>query len=107
MPQITYEHADGTSDVVDVPVGESVMRGAVLNGIDGIVAECGGAASCGTCHVFVREADADRLPEVSDLEDDILFCTAEPRRPNSRLSCQLRVDEDFDGLVVTTPSAQQ
>jgi 2Fe-2S ferredoxin len=107
MPTITYQRADGSADVVDVPVGESVMRGAVLNGIEGIVAECGGAATCGTCHVFTHDADDHELPELGEIEDDVLFCTAEPRRPNSRLSCQLRVDDHTDGLVVELPKTQQ
>lgn len=107
MPKITYRRPDGTTVTHDVPVGTSVMRGAVLNHVKGIVAECGGAASCGTCHVYVDSSFGPVLPPVHELEDDVLFGVASPRRATSRLSCQLTVTEMMDGLVVELPPSQQ
>ena len=104
MPQITYVHPNGTREVLDVPVGTSVMRGAILNGIDGIVAECGGAAACATCHVFVAPHPA--VPPRSSLEDDMLDVTAVPRTDESRLSCQIFVTPAMDGLEVRLPETQ-
>jgi 2Fe-2S ferredoxin len=106
MPKITYIHPDGTTSVIDVPVGESVMRGAKLNGVNGIVAQCGGGASCGTCHVYVDDIDNAPLPPMHGVEDEILYETACPRQENSRLSCQIPVTEDLDGLVVHMPEKQ-
>jgi len=105
MPQITYISHDGNATEVDVPVGNSVMQGAVDNMIDGIVAECGGSCSCATCHCYVDEAWVSKLPPASGMEKDMLECVLEPR-PNSRLSCQLEVTEDLDGLVVHLPESQ-
>jgi ferredoxin, 2Fe-2S len=106
MPSITYVHADGTRQVLDVPIGTSVMRGAILNNIDGIVAECGGEMMCATCHVYVEEPYLDRTPAQSDDEKAMLEFTASDRRPNSRLSCQLVVTAEMDGLVVHLPETQ-
>jgi len=106
MPNITYVHPDGARQVLDVPVGTSVMRGAILNGIDGIVAECGGEMMCATCHVYVDEAQLNRTPLQSDDEKAMLEFTASDRRPNSRLSCQLVVTPEMDGLVVHLPETQ-
>ena len=106
MPSITYVHSDGSRDTIDVPIGTSVMRGAVLNSIDGIVAECGGEMMCATCHVYVDEAWRDRTPTQSDDERAMLEFTASERKPNSRLSCQLAVTPEMDGLVVYLPESQ-
>ena len=106
MPKITYVHQDGTQTVLDVPVGTSVMRGAILNGVDGIVAECGGEMMCATCHVYVEEDQLARTPIQSDDEKAMLEFTASERRPNSRLSCQLAVTPELDGLVVYLPETQ-
>jgi 2Fe-2S ferredoxin len=110
MARITYKHSDGTATVVDVPVGRSVMRGAVDNGIEGILAECGGGAICATCHVYVdSSADSaliNALPAVDELEDELLQATASPRTACSRLSCQLPVTEAVDGLVILVPESQ-
>jgi ferredoxin, 2Fe-2S len=106
MPKITYVHPDGAQDVLDVPVGTSVMRAAILNGVDGIVAECGGEMMCATCHVYVEESQLARTPSMSDDEKAMLEFTASERRPNSRLSCQLVVTPDLDGLVVHLPETQ-
>ncbi|MEU7576245.1 2Fe-2S iron-sulfur cluster-binding protein [Streptomyces sp. NPDC041068] len=106
MPKITYVAADGTEATVEVAHGTSVMRGAVFNDIDGIVAQCGGNAQCATCHVYVDEAVADRLEPAQPYEDDLLDFTASPRRPTSRLSCQLEVTDALDGLTVHLPERQ-
>ena len=106
MPQITYVHINGTRTVLDVPVGTSVMRAAILNGVDGIVAECGGEMMCATCHVYVEEEQLSRTPMQSDDEKAMLEFTASERRPNSRLSCQLVVTPEFEGLVVHLPETQ-
>ena len=106
MPKITYVHPNGTREVLDVPVGTSVMRGAILNGIDGIVAECGGEMMCATCHVYVEEDQLGRTPTQSEDEKAMLEFTASERRPNSRLSCQLVVTPELEGLVVYLPETQ-
>src|ERR1700681_1886589 len=106
MPQVTYVSYDGKSTTLDVPIGTSVMQAAVLHGVDGIVAECGGSCMCATCHVFVREDQLAKLPEMELGEDAMLDGAASPRRPNSRLSCQLVVTPQMDGLVVDTPETQ-
>jgi len=106
MPKITYVHPSGTRTVLDVPVGTSVMRAAILNGVDGIVAECGGEMMCATCHVYVEEGQLERTPTQSDDEKAMLEFTASERRPTSRLSCQLVVSPELDGLVVYLPETQ-
>jgi ferredoxin, 2Fe-2S len=106
MPKITYVHPDGAREVLDVPVGTSIMRAAIMNSIDGIVAECGGEMMCATCHVYVEEAQLDRTPKMSEEEAAMLEFTASERRPNSRLSCQLTVTPELDGLVVYLPETQ-
>lgn len=83
------------------------MEGAIKNGVDGIVAECGGACMCGTCHVYVEEQFLSRLKPMRDDENEMLDTTACPRRPNSRLGCQIPVTKELDGLVVRTPETQQ
>ena len=106
MPKITYVHPNGAQEVLDVAVGTSVMRAAILNGVDGIVAECGGEMMCATCHVYVEEPQLERTPKMSDDEVAMLEFTASERRPNSRLSCQLVVTPELDGLVVYLPETQ-
>jgi 2Fe-2S ferredoxin len=103
---INYVSHEGARQSVAVVVGNSVMEGAVKNGIDGIVAECGGAAQCGTCHVYVEEQWLPKLPPMQDDENAMLDTTVCPRQPNSRLSCQIPVTKELDGLVVHTPAAQ-
>ena len=105
--QITYISDAGVSRTIDVPVGDSVMEGAVQNGVDGIVAECGGNCQCATCHVYVEEKFLALLKPMAEDEDAMLETTASPRKSNSRLSCQLHVTVAFDGLVVHTPPTQQ
>ena len=106
MPLIIYVHTDGTREEIDVPLGTSVMRAAILNSVDGIVAECGGEMMCATCHVYVEPDLLDRTPPQSDDEKAMLEFTASERKPNSRLSCQLVATPELDGLVVYLPETQ-
>ena len=99
MPKISYITPDGTQHDVDVETGYSVMEGAINNDIQGIVAECGGACACATCHSYIDDAWLDRLPQMDDMEDSMLDAAFE-RKSNSRLTCQLEVTDEFDGLVV-------
>ena len=105
MPKITYVESNGDTHTIDVRDGLSVMEGAVENLVPGIVADCGGACACATCHVYVDEAWYSRLPPVQDLEADMLDFAWEPSE-RSRLSCQLIVTVEFDGLVVHVPEEQ-
>ena len=107
MPHITYITPKGETHTMDVPAGDSVMEGAIQNNIDGILAECGGALMCATCHVYVEEKFLPLLKPKAEDEDAMLETTASPRKSNSRLSCQLHVTVAFDGLVVHTPPTQQ
>lgn len=100
MPDITYISPDGTSTTLEARLGDSVMEVAVKHGVEGIVAECGGACSCATCHVYVDEAFTDRVGGAGDLEDDMLDGAAAERLPNSRLSCQIKMRDELDGLFV-------
>lgn len=106
MAKITYKHPSGTETVLDVPVPNTVMRGAKINNVEGIEAMCGGSAQCGTCHVYIDENNTLPLPPLHALEDDVLYGTASPRRENSRLSCQIPVTDELDGLVVHLPKRQ-
>jgi ferredoxin, 2Fe-2S len=107
MPKITYIAHTGESSVVDVPVGDSVMEGAVRNGIDGIVAECGGSCLCATCHVYVDEQFLPLLAPMDENQDAMLDSTACERQSNSRLSCQISVVTELDGLIVRMPEMQK
>jgi 2Fe-2S ferredoxin len=107
MSSVTYVEHNGTRHTVDVADGENVMHGAVYNGIEGIVAECGGGLACATCHCYVDEAWADQAGEpTSQDERDMLESTAAEVRPTSRLSCQIVVGPELDGLVVHLPENQ-
>ena len=106
MPSITYKTHEGVTREVDVPVGTSVMQGAIKNGVDGIIAECGGNCMCATCHVYVDPPWVTKLEPIGDTEDAMLESTAAERLPNSRLSCQIKVTAALNGLVVTTPDSQ-
>ena len=99
MPKVTYITPDGERHEVDVETGYTVMEGAINNNIDGIVAECGGACACATCHSYIDAAWADKMPEMDDMEDSMLDA-AYDRRDTSRLTCQIEVNEALDGLVV-------
>ena len=100
MPKVTYISPDGAETTLEARVGDSVMETAVKNGVKGIVAECGGACACATCHVFVDEAFTEKVGGPGDLEDDMLDGAATDRTECSRLSCQIKMHEDIDGLVV-------
>lgn len=99
MAKITYVTPAGERTEVEVESGYSVMEGAIGNGIDGIVAECGGACACATCHSYIAEGWLDRLLPMDDMEDSMLD-GVEDRKPNSRLTCQIEISDDVDGLVV-------
>ena len=105
MAKITYIENNGTSHTVDVAEGLTVMEGAVQNNIPGIDADCGGGMACATCHVYVKEEWLDKLPKKEDGEEDMLDMAFEPKK-NSRLSCQLIVSDDLEGLTVDIPSKQ-
>ena len=107
MPHITYISPDGSTHTLDVPSGDSVMEGAIQNNVDGILAECGGALMCATCHVYVEPAHLDRLVPIQDDEEEMLGTTAADRLSNSRLSCQLKVTPELEGLVVRTAPRQK
>jgi 2Fe-2S ferredoxin len=106
MPQVTYVAYDGARHLVDVPVGENVMRGALYNGVDGIVGECGGGLACATCHCYVEASWTERLEPPSEAEVQMLESAASEVRPTSRLSCQITVTEALDGLIVDLPEKQ-
>jgi 2Fe-2S ferredoxin len=105
MVKITFIDVDGTARTVEGEVGATVMETAIRNSISGIEAECGGACACSTCHVYVDEAWREKVGEPSPMEEDMLDFAYEVK-PNSRLSCQIKVREELDGLVVTTPERQ-
>ena len=107
MPTVTYIQPDGTAQDVDVPVGENVMRGALYNGIEGIVGECGGGLSCATCHCYVDDAWTRKVGgPASQAESELLEQAATPVKAASRLSCQIEMTDALDGLVVHVPEAQ-
>ena len=105
MPKITYIDSAGKSRTVDAEVGATVMETALKHAISGIEAECGGACACATCHVFFDEAWREKTGEPSPMEEDMLDFGYDVR-PNSRLSCQIKVTDDLDGLVVSVPERQ-
>ena len=105
MPKITYISEDNKTNTVEVQNGLTVMEGAIQNDIPGIDADCGGGMSCATCHVYVDENWFDKLPQKEDGEEDMLDMAFEPKK-NSRLSCQLIVSDELDGLIVNIPSKQ-
>ena len=105
MAKITYIEHNGTNHTVDVQNGLTVMEGAVQNNIPGIDADCGGSMACATCHVYVKEDWFNKLPEKTEGEDDMLDQAYEPKK-NSRLSCQILVSPEIDGLEVHLPIKQ-
>ena len=100
MPKISFLNAAGDAVEVEASSDLTLMEVAVDNNVQGIVAECGGACACATCHAYIDEAWVSRLPAISDMEDAMLD-SAMDRRPNSRLTCQIEVTEELDGMVVT------
>jgi ferredoxin, 2Fe-2S len=105
MPKITYITFDGTEYVVEAPVGSTVMENAIKNMVPGIEAECGGACACATCHVYVDEAWQEATGTPQPMEEDMLDFAYDVR-PNSRLSCQIKVKPEHDGLIVRVPERQ-
>ncbi len=105
MTKITFIDAKGEARAVDAEVGATVMETALRNAIPGIEAECGGACACATCHVYVADDWTEKVGQPSQMEEDMLDFAFEVR-PNSRLACQIKVSEELDGLVVTTPAKQ-
>ena len=105
MPKITYNDFSGNQKKIEVPNGLSVMEGAVQNNIPGIDADCGGSMACATCHVYVKEEWFDKLPKKEDGEEDMIDMAYEPNK-FSRLSCQLIVSGELEGLVVKLPEKQ-
>ena len=105
MPKVTYKDFQGTSKTIDVESGLSVMEGAIQNNISGIDADCGGSMACATCHVYVEEIWLNKIPKAEEAEVDMIDMAFEPKK-NSRLSCQLIVSDELNGLIVTTPEKQ-
>jgi ferredoxin, 2Fe-2S len=105
MIKITYIDPDGTERTVEAEVGSTVMETAIKHGVPGIEAECGGACACSTCHVYIDDAWRGAVGEPSPMEEDMLDF-AYGVQPSSRLSCQIKVREDLDGLIVRTPERQ-
>jgi len=105
MPTITYVQPNGSRQDVDAQVGSTVMETAIMNGVRGIVAECGGACTCATCHVYVDAEWSDAVGGPSMMEEDMLDFAYQVK-PTSRLSCQIKVKPEFDGLVVHVPERQ-
>ena len=106
MAKITYVEHNGTEHVVEVATGLTVMEGARDNNIPGIEADCGGACACSTCHVYIDSAWLDRVPPKDDLEDDMLDFAYDTDPVTSRLTCQITVNDQLEGLVVKMPERQ-
>ncbi|MEO7247083.1 MAG: 2Fe-2S iron-sulfur cluster-binding protein [Novosphingobium sp.] len=107
MPSVTYIQHDGSAQVIEVAAGENVMRGALNNDLPGIVGECGGGLACATCHCYVDDAWTAKVggPSSQD-ETDMLESTAAEVKPSSRLSCQIVMSPELDGLIVHLPEKQ-
>ncbi len=105
MPKITYKDNQGNSKTLEVENGLSVMEGAIQNNVPGIDADCGGSMACATCHVYVEEKWFDKIPKAEEGEVDMIDMAFEPKK-NSRLSCQITVSDELDGLTVNIPSKQ-
>lgn len=106
MPTVTFIDGDGQEHVVTAESGTSVMQAAVDNDIDGIVGECGGSRTCATCHVYVAADFCDLVGPPDEIESELLDATASPRKPSSRLGCQIRLSDRLDGLVLLLPESQ-
>ena len=105
MSKITYKDFQGNTKTIQVENGLSVMEGAIQNEIPGIDADCGGSMACATCHVYVDNKWVEKIPKAEDAEVDMIDMAFEPKK-NSRLSCQIIVNDELDGLEVTTPEKQ-
>ncbi|MEM1306747.1 MAG: 2Fe-2S iron-sulfur cluster-binding protein [Pseudomonadota bacterium] len=105
MPKITFVQHDGTKTDIDAAVGATVMEAAKLNLVDGIEAECGGACACATCHIYIDDAWTEKVGKAQPMEEDMLDFAFDVRE-TSRLSCQVKLTEALDGLVVLVPEKQ-
>jgi 2Fe-2S ferredoxin len=105
MPKIIYIEFSGKEHHIEMPVGYSIMEGAVKNSIPGIDADCGGSCACATCHVYVDEKFINKIPKAKESEQDMIDFVVNPKN-NSRLSCQLMITDEFDGIVVRMPEKQ-
>ena len=105
MTKIIYKDYNGNSKTIDVENGLTVMEGAIQNDIPGIDADCGGSMACATCHVYVEDKWLNKIKKAEEAEVDMIDMAHEPKK-NSRLSCQLIVSNELDGLIVTTPEKQ-
>ena len=105
MAKITFIDKDGNQKKIEIENGLTVMEGAIQNNIPGIDADCGGSMACATCHVYVQDEWFNKIEKAEDAEQDMIDMAHEPKK-NSRLSCQLIVTDQLDGLVVTTPEKQ-
>ena len=105
MAKITYKDLQGNSKTINVENGLTVMEGAIQNEIPGIDADCGGSMACATCHVYVKEEWLNKIPKAEDAEIDMIDMAYEPKK-NSRLSCQIIISDELDGLEITTPEKQ-
>ena len=105
MPKINYKDNQGNCITIEVENGLSVMEGAIQNDIPGIDADCGGSMACATCHVYVQDSWLDKLPKAEDAENDMIDMAYEPKK-NSRLSCQIIVSDELNGLEIKTPEKQ-
>ena len=106
MVEITFVQPNGDRQTVNANIGDSVMQAAVANNVDGIFAECGGAMMCATCHCYVDDGWADQALDRKDGEEDMLDCAANEVTDASRLSCQIRISAELDGLVIHLPEEQ-
>ena len=105
MPKVTYKNHEGSSKTINIENGLSVMEGAIQNEIPGIDADCGGSMACATCHVYVDDRWLEMIPNAEDAEVDMIDMAFQPKK-NSRLSCQIIINDELDGLIVTTPEKQ-
>jgi 2Fe-2S ferredoxin len=106
MANITFIEPSGKERIVDVPLGWSLMQAATSKGVDGIEAECGGSCACATCHCYVEGDLASKVPAPAQGEISMLDCVVAERRPNSRLSCQIKMTAALEGLIVRLPDEQ-
>ncbi|MFK4753550.1 2Fe-2S iron-sulfur cluster-binding protein [Oceanobacter antarcticus] len=106
MPSVTYVDYQGQSTQLELAEGMTLMQGAVMNGIEGIEGECSGSCACATCHCYVDESWVGKMPPMSENEDDMLDGTASERKDNSRLSCQIKMTAELDGIVIHMPEEQ-
>lgn len=106
MVKITFITPEGEERALETPGGDTLMKFAGDNGVEGMAGECGGSMSCGTCHVYLDDATYQRLGAPRPTEDDMLDIVSAERKPTSRLSCQIKIDESLDGSVITIPESQ-